>query len=135
MAFDIPHFTGHVGIGIAASAAILASIVFVFSSYHNRRTLPLPLGPKGLPLLGNILDIPLEKPWKVYDAWSKQYGMFPPKNLFNGLNLSLSSGDVMYMNVLGHKMLVLNSLSAVNALLVNRAVNYSDRPDSPIVDL
>ncbi|KAH6910222.1 cytochrome P450 [Coprinopsis sp. MPI-PUGE-AT-0042] len=117
MTLDLLHWIEHLSIGIVASVVVLASIALVLSSRRNRHTLPLPPGPKGLPLLGNILDIPLDKPWKVYDSWSKQYG------------------DVMYMSALGHKMLVLNSLSAVNALLVNRAANYSDRPDSPIVDL
>jgi hypothetical protein len=36
--------------------------------------LPLPPGPKGLPIIGNLLDIPQEKPWVVYDKWAKQFG-------------------------------------------------------------
>jgi hypothetical protein len=42
----------------------------------NPRGLPLPPGPKGYPLIGNIFDIPVEKPWLVYKDWCKIYGEF-----------------------------------------------------------
>jgi hypothetical protein len=41
---------------------------------RNPRRLPLPPGPKGLPLLGNIFDLPQIVPWKGYDKLCKEYG-------------------------------------------------------------
>jgi hypothetical protein len=53
----------------------ITSIAFaVLRGRRNTRGLPLPPGPKGLPLLGNIFQIPSEKPWKVYNEWGKVYG-------------------------------------------------------------
>ena len=40
----------------------------------NPNGLPLPPGPKGYPLIGNIFDMPVHKPWVVYDEWRKTYG-------------------------------------------------------------
>ena len=36
--------------------------------------LPLPPGPKGYPLVGNVLDIPRLKPWLKYREWQSSYG-------------------------------------------------------------
>jgi hypothetical protein len=40
----------------------------------NPNGLPLPPGPKGFPLIGNLFDMPIYKPWVVYDEWRKTYG-------------------------------------------------------------
>ena len=40
----------------------------------NPNGLPLPPGPKGYPLIGNLFDMPAKKPWVVYDEWRKIYG-------------------------------------------------------------
>ena len=40
------------------------------------RGLPLPPGPKGLPLLGNLLNAPKFKPWISYKDLSARYGTF-----------------------------------------------------------
>jgi hypothetical protein len=40
----------------------------------NPNGLPLPPGPKGYPLIGNLFDMPVYKPWLVYDKWRKTYG-------------------------------------------------------------
>ena len=40
----------------------------------NPKGLPLPPGPKGYPLIGSLLEMPIDKPWLVYDEWRKTYG-------------------------------------------------------------
>jgi hypothetical protein len=57
-------------------AALLFSLV-LFKQWKkggNLNGLPLPPGPKGYPLIGNLFDIPVERPWVVYDEWRKTYG-------------------------------------------------------------
>ena len=41
---------------------------------RNPNGLPLPPGPKGLPLIGNLFDFPTNHQWLVYDEWQKTYG-------------------------------------------------------------
>ena len=43
---------------------------------RNPRRLPLPPGPKGLPLLGNIFDLPQTIPWVGYDKLCQEYGKY-----------------------------------------------------------
>ena len=38
--------------------------------------LSLPPGPRGLPVLGNMLDVPNSKPWIWYKQLSDKYGAF-----------------------------------------------------------
>ena len=42
----------------------------------NPNRLPLPPGPKGYPLLANLFDMPIDRPWLVYDEWRKTYGKY-----------------------------------------------------------
>ncbi|KAG2008668.1 cytochrome P450 [Coprinopsis cinerea AmutBmut pab1-1] len=119
---DIPrHLASRHGAWLFVVPAVLcAAILGVIRNVQarrRRRNLPLPPGPKGLPILGNLLQIPFEYPWKMYAEWKKQYG------------------DIIYLEALGQKILVLNSLETIEALLVKRAANYSDRSWSPIIDL
>ncbi|KAH6888851.1 cytochrome P450, partial [Coprinopsis sp. MPI-PUGE-AT-0042] len=82
---------------------------------------PKPPGPTGLPLIGNLLQVPSpsgeEAPWRVYNQWREKYG------------------DMVYLEAAGQKLLILNSLSAIDTLLNKRATNYSDRISSAIMDL
>jgi hypothetical protein len=43
--------------------------------YQRRQGLPYPPGPRPLPLIGNIIDIPREFAWLTYTQLSKKYGM------------------------------------------------------------
>ena len=51
----------------------------------NPNGLPLPPGPKGYPLIGKVFDMPVRKPWIVYDEWRKTYGKIL---IINGLSTS-----------------------------------------------
>ncbi|KAG2021094.1 cytochrome P450 [Coprinopsis cinerea AmutBmut pab1-1] len=78
---------------------------------------PLPPGPKGLPLVGNAFQIPLQEPRRVYKEWAEQYG------------------DVIYLRAISQPIVVLDSMSAIQELLIKRAANYSDRVESPVTAL
>jgi len=65
------HF-GHFALGILSCAAIYAFLKFL---RPTPPTLPLPPGPKPLPLLGNLLDVPLTRQWLVYSQWAERYGI------------------------------------------------------------
>jgi hypothetical protein len=43
---------------------------------ENPRGLSLPPGPKPYPIIQNLLDVPLYKPWLVYNEWFKTYGAY-----------------------------------------------------------
>ncbi|KAF9462161.1 cytochrome P450 [Collybia nuda] len=70
----------------------------------------LPPGPKGLPIVGNLFQIPRERSWLTYADWSS------------------TLGDVLYMEVLNNPLVILNSSKAATELLEKRSVNYADRP-------
>ena len=61
---------------IGLSSLAIAALLVVVRHYANKRlSLPFPPGPKPLPVLGNVLDIPSKAPWKTYNDWFKVYGM------------------------------------------------------------
>lgn len=59
-----------------ALAAIIGSVFYGSWRYVIRRrtALPHPPGPKGLPLVGNLFDIPKKHEWLTYKKYTDQYG-------------------------------------------------------------
>ncbi|KAF8580774.1 cytochrome P450 [Ramaria rubella] len=95
---------------------VVATVAFltVGLSIYNRataraRNLKLPPGPKGLPVLGNIHQLPKAK-WNLFLKWKALYG------------------PIFRINILGQNIVVLNTAKAVTDLLERRSRIYSDRP-------
>ena len=57
-----------------AVMVILRLETFIKSRIANPRNLPLPPGPKALPIVGNMFGMPREYEWFTYSDWAKQYG-------------------------------------------------------------
>ena len=62
--------TGTVVIYYALWIAFLSMCVLFVGRKRSR----YPPGPKGLPIAGNILDVPKKEPWLVYEEWTRKYG-------------------------------------------------------------
>ncbi|KAJ7128403.1 cytochrome P450 [Mycena epipterygia] len=99
-----------------ALAIVILVYVYVFVSRRNSSKLPLPPGPRKLPLVGNWFDIPPAFEWEAYLKWSKKY-----------------DSDIIHLSVAGRSMVVLSSLESTVALLEKKASIYSDRNISTMV--
>ncbi|KXN89170.1 O-methylsterigmatocystin oxidoreductase [Leucoagaricus sp. SymC.cos] len=86
---------------------------YIYGKIKERREnpagLPLPPGPKGYPIIDSLFDIPTNKPWLVYNEWTKKYG------------------DMFYFKALGQPFIVISSVDAAYELFERRSSNYSDR--------
>jgi hypothetical protein len=57
----------YIGIGVVG--------FFVIKRALNRTSIePLPPGPPGLPIVGNIFDWPKDEAWRTFAEWSHKYG-------------------------------------------------------------
>lgn len=77
---------------------------------RSKTSIPLPPGPKGLPLIGNVLDMPSGQEWLTFSKWGERWG------------------DICSVTVFGQPIIVLNSAKTAFDLLDRRSSIYSDRP-------
>ncbi|PPQ69731.1 hypothetical protein CVT24_001317 [Panaeolus cyanescens] len=96
--------------GIALQCTLATGVILLLRSYTKKKRSAYPPGPKGLPFIGNVLDMPRSWPCKTFSEWSKTYG------------------DIIYLNMIGKPMIIINSKKAAKDLLDKRSNIYSDRP-------
>lgn len=57
------------GICVGGATVVLALY------YRQRKKYAYPPGPKGLPVIGNVLDMPRMNPWVAFRDWSRKMSM------------------------------------------------------------
>ncbi|KAI0260107.1 cytochrome P450 [Gloeopeniophorella convolvens] len=67
-------------------------------------------GPKGWPIIGNLLDVPNEVEYQVFSRWRQKYG------------------DLIQMTVLGQPIIIINSPKLATDILSKKSAIYSSRP-------
>ncbi|KAF7373059.1 Cytochrome P450 [Mycena sanguinolenta] len=98
------------------AVAIFSILLYALRWNRHRSRLPLPPGPRKLPLIGNVLDMPTQRQWETFLKWSEQF-----------------RSDIIHLNVAGTSIVVLSSMEAVKELFEKRSDLYSDRPRLPML--
>ncbi|KAJ7286948.1 cytochrome P450 [Mycena rebaudengoi] len=93
---------------LLALGLIFIALVLFFRSSFNRT--PLPPGPSGLPLIGNIFDVPSGKLWLAFAELGRKWG------------------DISSLTVLGETIIIINSQKVAEDILDLRGANFSERP-------
>lgn len=50
------------------------AVFFIFRRTRHKSLLPLPPGPRKLPIIGNMLDWPSGSPWLTFSQWHNEFG-------------------------------------------------------------
>ncbi|KAI0340922.1 cytochrome P450 [Trametopsis cervina] len=99
---------------------LLGVALFVRRQRWGKRSqgFPVPPGPRGWPIVGNLLELPSQgQPWVDYHKWSERYG------------------NMMSLNILGMPLVVISSTDIAFDLFEKRSSIYSDRPPSTMDEL
>lgn len=94
-------------------AGLLLVIVLLSYTIYGRlhsKALQLPPGPRRLPLIGNLLDMPSGRAWLTYAKWCRDY-----------------DSDIIHVSAAGQSIIVLNSAEIVGDLLEKKSLIYSSR--------
>lgn len=73
MATNIPTFLSSLT-NTDGAVLTLGGAWILYLLLARRGGTPLPPGPRPLPLVGNMFQIPQKDEWPIYEGWAKKYG-------------------------------------------------------------
>ncbi|GJF00667.1 cytochrome P450 [Phanerochaete sordida] len=83
-----------------------------------RRPRRLPPGPRTLPIVGNLFNVPKSLEWLEYQEWARQHG-----------------SAVVHYQILGTHYVILNTAKAATDLFERRSQIYSDKDERAMIHL
>ncbi|KAI0752763.1 cytochrome P450 [Daedaleopsis nitida] len=101
----------------SVAVAIYGYLLSIANWNARTRGRPLPPGPKPLPILGNVLDIPRYKSWIGFRDLCRRYG------------------DIVQLDVLGRRLVILGNAELATEYLAERSSITADKMQSPLVEL
>jgi len=104
------------GAGSLLTVLALIAYSYIDDRRRNPARLPYPPGPKGYPIIGNLLDIPNAFIYKRFREMSREI-----------------NSDLIHLQVFGFHLIVCNSKFVADDLLDKRSSIYSDRPRFPMI--
>lgn len=108
-------FQGSIPVSMFWIGGVLILTALIHRLFRGPALCQLPPGPKPLPGIGNLHQLPKSRQWFEFYQWSKEYG------------------PVMYLNMAGQHFVVLSSDKVAQDLLTRRGAQYSDRPHRVMV--
>lgn len=103
----------------------LAAVWIIASRKRQRHRYPP--GPKGLPIIGNVFDVPMENGWVVYRDWARQYGKCIWAARLSSSQSLPPDSDIIHLQALGKHIIVINGAAASKELLDKRTHTYSHK--------
>ncbi|KAH8093136.1 cytochrome P450 [Cristinia sonorae] len=97
------------GAGILLLLCLVRAIYSVWSNRYSKEP-PFPPGPKTVPFLGNVHQLPVENQQKTFYDWGRQFG------------------DIVFAKLFHSPVIIVNSLDVARELMEKRGGNYNDRP-------
>lgn len=88
----------------------LAGAIIILRFLTKGPPAPLPPGPRALPIIGNLLDMPKDHEWVKFSEWAKQYG------------------DLVDLVIFGQHYMIVNSVTMAGKMLEKKSHKYSERP-------
>lgn len=108
---------GYVVIVCLFAACLFIAVLWLLDLVCQRLSRArVPPGPRGIPLLGNLFDIPAVDSHIAYFKMAKKYG------------------PILHFTILGRPFVIVSSVKIANELLDKRGAIYSDRPPFPMSD-
>ncbi|KAF8140924.1 cytochrome P450 [Mycena galopus ATCC 62051] len=95
---------------VSALAVSVAILPVLYRKLASGNPAPFPPGPKGLPILGNALDMPRSHPWITFSDWREKYG------------------GLVYLSALGKSLVILNDPKYAFVILDKKSRISSERP-------
>jgi hypothetical protein len=105
---------------------LIASFVYLLKYFltARRARTPYPPGPRGFPLIGNLLDLPKQYEWETFTRWGQEFGtcishlhallaqhrVYTCDSYLNLLGKFV--GDLVMVETLGTRILIINSSKA-----------------------
>lgn len=116
---------------IDSSLCLIGSYLFygLYRAFAKTTHLPPPPGPRALPIIGNLLDLPTGFEAAHWAKHAKKYGalqcLLSLCTLF--LGLSRAAGPISSVNVFGQTLVIVNDQKTVEQLLEKQSVLSSSR--------